>query len=347
MHRRVGQHEAQPIQPRRHRPGQGFEACLQQHDGRLGRGEKLGLGLAHLGMGADHIQIARHQRKGLVGPPLALTQGLDHIGAGRIAGQVKAAQPLHGDDMAVHQRTAGGIHIVHHRKRFEVHGAPAQLFQPGAGAADMAGDGLGVKPAVAGVFIFGAAIGAHLERRHRRGGPVIGRFADDRQARAAIRTVGKRIAIAPLERVAGLFQTVGADGHVGRHRDAVRSRLGRSYFEIVRGIVGNAIGFNGVDPGQLWQRRAQPYLEPVGHFPPKTDFHAARCVPDIAGEVHFTGQPPDRGAKADPLHLSLHDQAEARELFRSQPGHGAIFHNNTRLFPLSATATRPSRAPRP
>ncbi len=65
-----------------------------------------------------------------------------------------------------------------------------------------AADGLGVEAPVGGIGVFARAFGAHLERRHRGGGAVVGQGGDDREPRAAVGAVDERVAVAPVGRVA-------------------------------------------------------------------------------------------------------------------------------------------------
>ena len=63
-----------------------------------------------------------------------------------------------------------------------------------------AGDRLGVESAVAGILVFGLAVAAHAEGVHRGPRPIVRQLLDDRPARAAVGTVGERVAIAALLR---------------------------------------------------------------------------------------------------------------------------------------------------
>src|SRR5262249_46606701 len=83
-------------------------------------------------------------------------------------------------------------------------------------AACRAGRRLSVKSAVVGVFVFGAARGAHRKLTHRRLGAVIRRVLDDRKSRPATDAVDERIAKAPVARIEKLPQTIGANADVGR-----------------------------------------------------------------------------------------------------------------------------------
>ena len=71
-----------------------------------------------------------------------------------------------------------------------------------------------MKAAVEGIFVFFAAMRAHLEVLHGGVGAVIGDIGDNRKARAAVGAVGKRIAVAPVGRVEDLLEAVGAGGDI-------------------------------------------------------------------------------------------------------------------------------------
>ena len=81
-----------------------------------------------------------------------------------------------------------------------------------SGAADRAGDGLGVEAAIAGVRILPGAVAAHRKRRHAGGRPVVGDAADDRQPGAAVRAVGEGVPEAAVARVVDLRAAGGAGG---------------------------------------------------------------------------------------------------------------------------------------
>ena len=122
------QHEAESVEPRRERLRQRAGSGLQQDDGRLGRDEQGLLGGRDLRVAADHVQVARHQRERLVRTTLASPQLGEHVGAGRVAGEVDAADALDRDDEAVHQRASGRVHVVHHRERLEVDRPATELL---------------------------------------------------------------------------------------------------------------------------------------------------------------------------------------------------------------------------
>ena len=84
--------------------------------------------------------------------------------------------------------------------------------------ADRAGVRLRVETPVERVVIFRLAGRAHLERRHRRVGPVVGDVLNDGEARPAVRAVSEGVAIAPVGRIENLRQAVVARRHIRRYR---------------------------------------------------------------------------------------------------------------------------------
>jgi len=59
-------------------------------------------------------------------------------------------------------------------------------------------------------------MGAHLERRHRRLGPVVGNVLDDGKARTAVGAVDERVTIATVAGIEKLAQAIIADGDIWR-----------------------------------------------------------------------------------------------------------------------------------
>jgi hypothetical protein len=114
-----------------------------------------------------------------------------------------------------------------------------------------AGHGLGVEAAVAGVLVFRAAGGAHLERRHGGLRPVIGQPVEDRQPRAAMGAIGEGVAMAPVGRVADFAQAIGAGGGIGRDAGARAHAFGGGDEE-ARGRSAKHMrgGLDRVDPRQ-------------------------------------------------------------------------------------------------
>ena len=94
--------------------------------------------------------------------------------------------------------------------------APAGVEQAQPGPAGRAAHRLGVEPPVRRVVVFGGAVRAHREARHRGQRPVIGHITDDREPRPAVRAVDERVPEPPVARVGQLGQAVRAGRAVRR-----------------------------------------------------------------------------------------------------------------------------------
>ena len=198
VQRRVGQEQAQPRRPRRHRVRDGRPGPpAHEHDRARGRAQQRELGRVQVGQLARR---GRHHREGLLVAQLARTQARDRGLVGRRTGQVVAAEALDRD----HRPAAQQPHRLLERHRQ-------------ARPADGAGDRLGVEAAVARVLVLAPALGAQREAGHGRVRAVVGEAAHDREARAALGAVDERVAVAAIAGIGELAQALVAGGHVGRH----------------------------------------------------------------------------------------------------------------------------------
>ena len=117
------------------------------------------------------------------------------------------------------------------------------------GSALRTGDWLCMESAIDVVFILGAAIPANLEMLHRRSLSIIGNSLYNREARAAIGAVSKRIA-RPPPRLADLIDAVGANGCI-RWTGCLRSTVLRhQYLKLIRRGWIDFHDLNGVYFGQ-------------------------------------------------------------------------------------------------
>ena len=289
---RVGEHHAEVAGERRHRLGDRRPVATPgDHDRPLASEQELLLGWRQLDQRARLLDARRHQREWLLLTLLAAPERTDCLLGSRVAGEVIAADPLDGQDRAVGK----------HRRRLQRSRRPpsgARLRGPGTrrarGAAGWAGVRLRVEAAVERVVVFGLALGAHPEARHRRLRAVVGDALDDREARAAVRAVDERVAVAPVGGVGELGQARVARGHVGGdQRVRLAVALGRQDAEaaLARGL--DALGGNRLDHGE-WRRLvlqeedelADRRLGPLG-----LDHDAVLVVQDVAGEPEL-----ERGA---------------------------------------------------
>ena len=104
VERGVGQHKAECALAGRHCRSNSFALLCRQHDNRRRRAAQQPLFLRrHCAIASHNVEIAGHQRKGHVKAVLAGTQPFYSLGIAGIAGEVKAADALYGDDRAIEQ----------------------------------------------------------------------------------------------------------------------------------------------------------------------------------------------------------------------------------------------------
>jgi len=158
MQWRRRQHEAERSEARRDILGKVQAAArFDDDDRRGGTCQCCFFRWTDLGITADHVEIACHQRKSFGVALLALAQPHHRIGVGRVAGEVIAAEALDRDDMAFEQEARCGVDIVEHAEGRKFDCAAAGFFKGDTRAADMTGDRLRVETPVTGHFIFAAA----------------------------------------------------------------------------------------------------------------------------------------------------------------------------------------------
>lgn len=138
------------------------------------------------------------------------------LGHGRVvagvAHQVVATESLDRDDPALGEELPGRTQRV--LVTGQGHAFPADQFEPRSAVGT--GDRLGVEAPVERVLVLRPAGPAHLEVRHRGGGPVVRKAGDDREPGATVRAGDERVAVAPVRRIDQLLQAVPAGGDVGR-----------------------------------------------------------------------------------------------------------------------------------
>jgi len=112
--------------------------------------------IVDFGDSANRREIARHYREGLFETILALSQQMHRSVVRGIAGQMKTADALHGNDCSLREQGTGSFN----------RGGARKIFKSHIGAADWAGIGLSMKTAIGWVVILGFAGKAHGERGH-------------------------------------------------------------------------------------------------------------------------------------------------------------------------------------
>ena len=148
MHRRRGQHQANPVEPRRNSGGQSG-VTMHQYNRACGIAEQSQLRRAGGCEISGRGRIGDHHGEGFRGARFAATQCCHRFRIGCVAQQMEPANALQGDDAASVKR--GG----------DLRNRMAQR-----GAASGAGDGLGVKASVAGRGIVCGACRTKAEIRH-------------------------------------------------------------------------------------------------------------------------------------------------------------------------------------
>ena len=226
----------------------------------------------------------------------------DRRGRRRVAREVVAAEALHRHDPPVDEGPRGRpdrIAGVADRR------SAGRVQEPDPRPAVRAGDRLRVEPPVERVLVLAPAGGAHREAGHRRGRPVVGHVAGDREAGSAVGAVREGVEVASVRGILDLAQALRARGEVGRDRDAARPLpLARDDRE-----AGERLGRDGLlahlaEEGGRWSllsEAPEEGLEGLG-APEGLDRDPAGVVAHAAREPLLDGQAVDPGAKADALH---------------------------------------------
>ncbi len=267
VERRVGQHQAEVVDARCDRLCDGRpRLAAREHDGPRDRDEGgFGVGIEDAQL-PRRLQVGDHEGERLVVPGLSPPQLGHRAPVGRVSRQVVAADALDGQDLS------GAEHLGECRQRGA--GSAQQLatgvVEGDPRAADGTGVRLGVEAPVGGIVVLGLALGAHLEARHRRRGPVVRDREHDGVARPAVRAVGEGVAVAAVAGLVHFGQAVAARRAVGAHR-RVRDLPGLALYDpesLVSTRVGQDVPMHGGDPGEGRRRRAQEPAE-LGHVGPR------------------------------------------------------------------------------
>ncbi len=197
VERGVGEHHAEVGRAGSHRPRhRRVRTPAGDHDRPLRTAQERCLILGQLDQPDSRFRCRCHEGEGPVLAVLASAEGRHRLLVDRPAGEVVAADALDGEDRARRQalrRRSDRVAGVRDRER-----RSGGVRQRGPRPADRAGVRLGVEAAVERIVVLRLARGAHLEAGHRRGRPVVGDAAHDREPRAAVRAVDERIAVAAV-----------------------------------------------------------------------------------------------------------------------------------------------------
>ena len=106
-----------------------------------------------------------------------------------------------------------------------------------------------VKPAVEGLFVLAAAVGAHVEAPHSGVGAIVGERGDDAETRSAIRAIGEGVGAPPILWVKNLREAFVAGGDIGQHDRG----LGAALLAVANRELREAVG---LEPGlgRRWAR---------------------------------------------------------------------------------------------
>ena len=262
MHRRVGDHHADVGMGRGDRVRQSQQwsgALAKQHDRSPIVLQESAFGVVGVGEQVHSREVGHHHRERFVAPILAFAQGGDRDIIGRVAGQVVAAETLHGDDRACPEQAPGFGH----------RGIAGELGlgRPMHGqdrSAVRAGHGLRVEPSVGRIGVLDGAGRAKRQIRHGRHRAVVGQIHDDGEARSAVGAADERVPVPPVGRI-GQFGSAGRAGrHVRRDESASRPALRRLDDELGATPTGHWLGRDRLDPGESRSLRPEPTPE-LGH----------------------------------------------------------------------------------
>ena len=298
LHGRVGQHDAN------FGVGGGYEVgdgaglfAPEQDDGFLVAGEDGLLAGAQLAFAAHDGHIACHDSKGLDWAVLELAQAGDGFFVFGVAGEVKAADALDGDDAAAGEGAAGAGDGV-----LTTTGFIADDVE--LGAAVVAADRLGVVAAAVGIRVFCGAVGAHGEFLHAGAFTVVGHGVEDGEARAAGGAVDKRMEVAAVRRVEEFFAAFVAGGDVGGDEDVAALAGAFNDGKVCVGLGGvEGLGVDLEDGGAGRGLLGEGGVEggAVGCFALGEDFDVGAFVGDAALDVVAGGEAVDKGAEANAL----------------------------------------------
>ena len=190
--------------------------------------------------------------------------------------------------------------------------ASSPQFQ--ARAANRARIRLRVKAAVARVVVFGLALRAHREFLHRSVRAVVRQGFDDAEARAAIRAIRERIAVAAVFRIENFAQAIGTGGDVRQHqRGFAAAGFTCADFKLLETDGVEPRGFEALNEtarGFSVSSRSRNFSS-VGARAFGFDENALRRIVDPAGEFQFRRQPEDERTETHALHRAANGEFQA------------------------------------
>src|ERR1700719_2347791 len=231
--------------------------------------------------------------------------------------------------------------------------ATVEAHQHGFWPAAMARDRFGMEPAISWVAVLGVALFAHDEPRHGRARAIVRNAVHDAQARSAMRTIGKWVAVAPCERVNDFLRACRADRSVRRHFRMRHSAGALRDTKRIRQHIEKEARLHPVDACE--RRRLELYPADEGsdcRFPSaNADEDAIRIVQYFARKTKFPRVAPDRRAKSDALYPSPNADLDCNDLLRCGAArvqiHRTTSHRGTPLLPKPVmTKVSPQQAGR-
>lgn len=180
-----------------------------------------------------------------------------------------------------------------------------------------------MKTAVVDIGVFFATVGTHFERSHSRLCPVIRNILYDRETRAAVSAVYKRV-IYTVFLCFHVFQAISTNGKVRAdpgnlvgHRFTFNDAEVRENFICYQGII------NGFDMRSLWCLVFQRLQKIVKGFRSTVDpdTNAVVSVFDMAFKPELLGKPVNKRPEPDPLHQPFNFYLKGFQFFscKTQP----------------------------
>ncbi len=313
MRRRIGQHDAEPREPRRDGRSE-HTAVLNQHDRPRRLREQAALRRSRRSDAVERGEVRDHHREGLGLARLAPAQLGDRAFVRGVAHQVEAADSLERDDLA-------GTERVNDRRN--------RMRQ--ARAADGAADRLGMEAAVGRVVVVARAGCAHGEGRHRGLRPVVGEPARQREARAAMRAGDERIPVETACRIEHIVEAGLAHRRVRHDAGAHGPAFARRNRKACIAQRGEAFDLDRIDAGERRRRAAQAVEEFSGAHALDLEGDAVGSVAHEAAELEPGREPIGERAEAHALHGATHAQPQAHRPVIVLGGGGLKRHQLTPL----------------